>query len=159
MGHPFLSAEWIQSVLAVRDEYVHRLPEVPVPPLRVNLQISGVPAEVATDGVVLAHADTAGPGLVLNVGPLPDPDLTVTMDYQTAYDLLVTQKPNAALGAFLTGRIKLTGDLERLTHTTGFDPAAIPQLLAGLGITGSSTLADIDPVAAEIGGRIRALTA
>jgi hypothetical protein len=114
---------------------------------------------VAADGVVLAHADTGGPGLAVNVGPLADPDLTVSMDYQTAYDLLVTQKPNAALGAFLTGRIKLVGDLERLTQTTGFDPAAIPQLLAGLGITGSSTLADIDPVAAEIGGRIRELTA
>jgi hypothetical protein len=157
MGFPFLSTEWITSVMAVRDEYVSQLPDVPVPPLRVNLQVTGVPADVAEDGVVLAHADTGGPGLALNVGPLPD--LTVSLDYQTAYDLLVTQKPNAALGAFLTGRIKLVGDLERLTATTGFDPAAIPQLLAGLGITGSSTLAEIDPLAAEIGGRIRALTA
>jgi hypothetical protein len=32
-------------------------------------------------------------------------------------------------------------------------------MLASLGITGSSTLADIDPVAAEIGNRIRELTA
>jgi hypothetical protein len=159
MGYPFLSTEWITSVMAVRDEYVGQLPDVPVPPLRVNLQVTGVPADVAEDGVVLAHADTGGPGLALNVGPLPDPDLTVSLDYQTAYDLLVTQKPNAAIGAFLTGRIKMVGDLERLADTTGFDPAAIPQLLAGLGITGSSTLADIDPLAAEIGGRIRALTA
>ena len=159
MGYPFLSTEWISSVMAVRDEYEHQLPDVAVPALRVNLQVTGVPADVAADGVVLAHADTGGPGLALNVGPLPDPDLTVTLDYQTAYDLLVTQKPNAALGAFLTGRIRLTGDIERLTANTGFDPAAIPQLLAGLGVTGSSTLADIDPLAAEIGGRIRALTA
>ena len=159
MGHQFLSTEWITSVMAVRDEYATRMPEVEVPSLRVNLQVTGVPEDVAADGVVLAHADTGGAGLVLNVGPLADPDLTVTLDYQTAYDLLVTQKPNAALGAFLTGRIRLTGDLERLVATTGFDPAAIPQLLSGLGVTGSSTLADIDPLAAEIGGRIRALTA
>jgi hypothetical protein len=159
MGYPFLSTEWITSVMAVRDEYEHQLPDVPVPALRVNLQVTGVPADVAADGVVLAHADTGGPGLALNVGALADPDLTVTLDYQTAYDLLVVQKPNAALGAFLTGRIRLTGDIERLTATTGFDPAAIPALLAGLGVTGSSTLADIDPLAAEIGGRIRALTA
>jgi|GEM_PF-6105848 len=159
MGHQFLSGEWIASVLAVRDEYAHRLPDVEVPELRVNLQVTGAPCSVAADGVVHAHADACGPGLVVNLGPLEDPDLTVTLDYDTAYDLLVSQKPNAALGAFLTGRIRLTGDLERLAATTGFDPAALPGLLTGLGITGSSTLADIDPLAAEIGDRIRELTA
>ena len=48
-------------------------------------------------------------------------DLTVTVDYNTAYDLLVEQKPNAAIGAFLSGRIRLAGDLERLAGQTGFD--------------------------------------
>jgi hypothetical protein len=127
--------------------------------LRVNLQVTGAPDSVAAEGVVHAHVDAGGPGLVLDVGALPDPDLTVTLDYDTAYDLLVVQKPNAALGAFLAGRIRLTGDLERLSATTGFDPAALPALLAGLGVTGSSTWADIDPLAAEIGDRIRQLTA
>src|SRR3954471_17527393 len=45
MGYPFLSTEWIPPVMAVRDEYVNQLPDVPVPPLRVNLQVTGVPAE------------------------------------------------------------------------------------------------------------------
>ena len=84
MGHQFLSTEWITSVMAVRDEYATRIPDVEVPSLRVNLQVTGVPGDVAADGVVLAHADTGGAGLVLNVGPLADPDLTVTLDYQTA---------------------------------------------------------------------------
>jgi hypothetical protein len=159
MGHEFLSPEWITEVKAVRDEYATQIPDVGVPPLRVNLQITGAPATVAPDGVVHAHADTGGPTLALDVGSLADPDLTVTVDYNTAYDLLVDQKPNAALGAFLSGRIRLSGDIERLAGQTGFDPASIPVLLANLGITGSSTLADVDPLAAEIGGRIRALTA
>lgn len=159
MGHEFLSEEWITSVQAVRDEYAATLPELDVPALRVNLEIIGVPASVAPDGIVHAHADTAGAGLALDTGSLSEPDLTVTVDYGTAYDLLVDQKPNAAIGAFLTGRIKLAGDLERLATRTGFDVTALPQLLAALGITGSQSLADIDPVAAEIGGRIRALTA
>ncbi|HUR73287.1 MAG TPA: hypothetical protein VMZ00_03380 [Sporichthya sp.] len=159
MGHEFLSPEWITSVKAVRDEYAPQLPEIGVPALRVNLLITGAPDTVAADGVVHAHADTGGPSLALDTGSLEDPDLTVTVDYNTAYDLLVTQKPNAAIGAFLSGRIKLAGDIERLTSQTGFDPTAIPALLANLGITGSSSLADVDPLAAEIGGRIRALTA
>ena len=159
MGHEFLSEQWINSVIEVRDEYAGRLPDVDLPALRVNLQITGAPDAIAADGVVHAHATAGGSGLMLDIGALADPDLTVTLDYGTAYDLLVVQRPNAALGAFLTGRIRVVGDLQRLTATTGFDPAALPALLAGLGVTGSSTLADIDPVAAEIGDRIRALTA
>lgn len=105
-----------------------------------------------------AHANTNGPGLVLDVGALPDPDLTVTVDYDTAYDLLVDQRPNAALGAFLAGRIKVAGDVQKLAAGGEFDPSVIPGPMSALGITGSSTLADVDPVAAEIGERIRALT-
>ena len=159
MGHEFLSPEWITGAKAVRDEYAAQMPDLAVPALRVNLLITGAPETVAPDGVVHAHADTGGPTLALDTGELADPDLTVTVDYDTAYDLLVEQKPNAALGAFLSGRIRLAGDLQHLATQTGFDPTSIPALLANLGITGSSTLADVDPVAAEIGGRIRELTA
>ncbi len=159
MGHEFLSDDWITAVKDLRAEYEDRLPQVDIPSLRVNLDITGVPAEVAPDGVVHAHADTNGPGLVLDVGALADPDLTVTVDHDVAYDLLVDQRPNAAIGAFLAGRIKVSGDMQKLAESGDFDPAALPGLLSALGITGSSTLADIDPVAAEIGDRIRALTA
>lgn len=159
MGHRFLSEGWINAVKALHAEYDDRLPQVDIPAVRVNLDITGVPADVASDGVVHTHADTNGPGLTLDVGPLEDPDLTVTVDHDTAYDLLVDQRPNAAIGAFLTGRIKIDGDMHRLAESTSFDPAALPGLLSSLGITGSTTLADVDPVAAEIGERIRALTA
>jgi hypothetical protein len=159
MGHEFLSPQWIAGAKAVRDEYAAHMPDLAVPALRVNLVITGAPETVAPDGVVHAHADTGGPTLALDTGALTEPDLTVTVDYDTAYDLLVDQKPNAALGAFLSGRIRLAGDMQRLATQTGFDPTSIPGLLANLGITGSSTLADVDPVAAEIGGRIRELTA
>lgn len=159
MGHEFLSPEWISGAQTIRDEYASQLPALAVPALRVNLLITGAPHTVAEDGVLHAHAVTGGPVPALDMGALEDADLTVTVDYSTAYDLLVEQKPNAALGAFLSGRIRLAGDIERLTKQTGFDPAAIPGLLANLGITGSSALADVDPVAAEISGKIRALTA
>lgn len=158
MGAEFLSEEWITQVRAVRDEYAAQLPDLGVPALRVNLQITGAPDTLAADGVVRAHADTGGPTLALDTGALDEPDLTVTVDYHTAYDLLVEQKPNVAIGAFFAGRIRLCGDLEHLARA-GFDPASIPALLANLGITGSSTLAEVDPLAAEIGSRIRALTA
>ncbi|MGQ0624919.1 MAG: hypothetical protein ACT4PP_09790 [Sporichthyaceae bacterium] len=163
MGHEFLSPQWIAAAQQVRDTYAEALtavePAATLPRLRVNLQITDAPAAVAQTGTVYAHACTGGPTLVLEVGALPDPDLTVAVDYLTAYDLLIDQRPNAALGAFLRGKIQLTGDVERLADHSGFDLTALPALLGALGITGSSTLADVDPLAAEIGERIRELTA
>jgi hypothetical protein len=159
MGYEFLSEEWVKAVRAIRDEYEHRAPEVELPALRVNLAITGAPEHLGDDGIVSAHADTSGRGITLDLGGLDDPDLTVTVDHDTAYALLVEQRPNAVLGAFLMGRIKVSGDVAALTEQHGVDLAALPALLASLGVTGSSTLADLDPVAAEIGDRIRAITA
>jgi hypothetical protein len=167
MAYEFLSDDWVKAVRAVRDEYADRTEAqaggVELPALRVNLSITGAPAhlgDVGPDGtsVVHAHADTSCRPLSLEIGALPDADLTVTVDHDTAYALLVEQRPNAVLGAFLMGRIKVTGDVATLTEEHGLDLAALPQLLASLGVTGSSTLADLDPVAAEIGDRIRDLT-
>jgi hypothetical protein len=159
MGYEFLSEEWVKAVRAIRDEYEHQAPEVALPSLRVNLAITGAPEHLGDEGTVHAHADTSGSALVLDLGALDDPDLTVTVDHDTAYALLVEQRPNAVLGAFLMGRIKISGDVAALTEEHGLDLSALPALLASLGVTGSSTLADLDPVAAEIGDRIRDLTA
>lgn len=159
MGFDFLSEEWVKAVRAIRDSYDHRAAPVPLPALRVNLTITGAPEELGDGGTVHAHADTSGSALVLDLGALADPDLTMTVDYETAYALLVEQRPNAVLGALLMGRIKISGDFSALTEEHGIDLAALPALLTSLGVTGSSTLADLDPVAAEIGERIRAITA
>jgi hypothetical protein len=159
MGYEFLSEEWVKAVRAIRDTYDHQVAAVPLPALRVNLTITGAPEDLGVDGTVHAHADTAGSSLVLDLGALDDPDLTITVDYDTAYALLVEQRPNAVLGAFLMGRIKISGDVTALTEEHGIDLAGLPALLTSLGITGNSTLADLDPVAAEVGARIHAITA
>jgi hypothetical protein len=160
MSYEFLSAEWVKIVREIRDEYADRLPAVVLPAVRINLTVSGAPDTVSPDGVVHAHADTSSTsGLMLELGELPEPDLTVRVDYDSAYALLVDQRPNAFIAAFLTGKIKISGDITRLAEDSGLDLSALPALLSGLGITPSSTLADVDPVAAEIGARVRAVTA
>lgn len=162
MTYEFLSAEWVKAVREIRDSYADHVPDVELPAVRVNVAVTGAPTTVDPEGVVHAHADTsagAARGLVLELGALPEPDLTLSVDYDTAYALLVDQRPNAFIAAFLTGKIKISGDVQRLAESSGLNLEALPALLGSLGITGSSTLADIDPVAAEIGDRIRAITA
>lgn len=158
MAYEFLSEDWLAAVKELRDEYPGQRPPLEVPQLQLNFDVTGAPAEIAAEGVVHAHVDTAAATLALDAGALADPDLTVTIDCGTAYELLVDQRPNAAIGAFLTGRIKIAGDLDRLAAEGSFDPSQIPVLMAQLGITGNSTLADIDPAAAQIGDRLRSLT-
>lgn len=162
MTYEFLSAEWVKAVREIRGEFAHHVPDVELPALRVNVAVTGAPPGVDPDGVVHAHADTsagAASGLVLELGQLPEPDLTLSVDYDTAYALLVDQRPNAFIAAFLMGKIKIVGDVQRLAESSGLNLEAVPALLASMGITGSSTLADLDPVAAEVGDRIRAITA
>lgn len=161
MTYEFLSAEWVKAVRQIRDEYAHHVPDVELPAVQVNVTVTGAPDGVDPDGVVHAHADTsagAARGLVLELGALPAPDLTLTVDYDTAYALVVQARPNAFIAAFLTGKVKVSGDLERLAESSGLSLEALPALLAGLGITGSSTVADLDPVAGEIADRVRAIT-
>lgn len=132
---PFLSDEWIDEARRIHDEYRGRTAPVSHP-VRVNLVVTGVPFG---EGTLQAHADTSAGELELDLGHLDGPDLTLTLGYDTARDILV-EDAQAAVSAFLGGRIKLDGDMARLL------------LLQG-------QLATPDPVAAEAAERIRAITA
>jgi hypothetical protein len=160
MDREFGSEEWIRAVEEIREAYAdHVPPEVPVPPVRVNLMLTGAPDGIGQDGTVHAHVDSSRRKNVLDTGALSDPDVTVTVDYDTAYDLVIDQRPNAILAAFLGGRIKVSGDLAGLVAQSGLDLAELPGRLAGLsGGLATATLADIHPLAGEIGARILAIT-
>lgn len=130
----FLSDEWTEAARKVQDEYADRAPKPPVE-MRLNLVVTQVPFG---DGTVDAHLDTSAGEVVLDAGHLEGPDLTVTLDYETAKAILVEQNPQAGMQAFMAGRIKIEGDMSKL-----------------LALQTQS----IDPVAAEIMQRVRALTA
>ncbi|MGH9292461.1 MAG: SCP2 sterol-binding domain-containing protein [Acidimicrobiales bacterium] len=131
--HAFLSPEWTEAARAVHAEFGPRS-ELPALSVRMNLVVTEVPFG---DGPVDAHLDTSAGRLDLDTGHLTDPDLTVTIDYETAKAILVEQNPQAGMQAFLAGRIKVEGDLSKLLA-----------LQAG----------PVDPVQAEIAERVREIT-
>lgn len=135
MKYPFLSQEWIAAAKAIGDEYAGRAKPVPVE-IKVNQVITGAP-----DGVdVHAHIDTSAGAMLVELGHLEAPDVTVTTDYATAKALLVDQDAAAAMQAFMEGRIKLDGD-----------PSKLMMLQA--------QQLQVDPIAAEVAQRIRDITA
>jgi putative sterol carrier protein len=121
---PFLSDEWMAETRKIRAEYQDRVPEIPVS-VRMNQIIQDVPFG---DGVIHAYVDTSSGQLVVEAGQLETPDLTVTLAYDTARALLVDGDAQAAMSAFLGGRIKIDGDITKLIalQTVGAQSAANP---------------------------------
>jgi hypothetical protein len=133
--HPFLSPEWIDEARKINDEYRGRTAAVPTQ-VMVNLVVTDVPFDA---GTIDAHVDTSSGELEIDTGHLDGADMTLTLDYLTARQILVDQDPQAGMQAFMGGRIKVQGDMTKLL------------LLQG-------QLGTADPVAVEIAGRVKAIT-
>jgi putative sterol carrier protein len=122
--YQFLSDEWLEHTRMIREEFKDQVPAVPVS-VRMNQVINEVPFG---EGVIRAHVDTSSGVLEMEVGHLDKPDLTVTLSYATAKAILVDADATAAMNAFLSGRIRVDGDVTKLIalQTAGTGAAANP---------------------------------
>lgn len=117
--HEFLSPEWIDAALAVRDEYADQLPDPPTP-VRMNLVVTDVPH--GEQPQLAASIDTAQTGLLPRFGHLDDPELTITLEYAVAKSLFLEQDPEAVGQAFFGGRIRIDGDMTRIFLLQTLEP-------------------------------------
>jgi len=108
--HPFLSDEWMQAAKAIREKYADRATKVSQS-IRVNQIITDVPFG---DGTVKSYMDTSSGDIVMELGELETPDVTVTTDYDTAKKLFVEQDQAAGMQAFMSGKIKVQGDMMKM---------------------------------------------
>jgi hypothetical protein len=119
MPYPFLSPEWIDAVREVRDRYAGRVPAASNP-VRMNQIVTDVPFGEPT---VSTYVDTSAGALILEVGALADPEVTITTDYATARQLFVQFDQAAAMQAFMSGKIKVQGDMMKLVGLQATIPA------------------------------------
>lgn len=131
---PFLSDEWTSEVKRLHDKVVTE-PAGATGSVRMNLILTESPFD---KGTIDAHLDTSSGDIVIDTGHLDSADLTVTVDYDTAKAILVDGDAQAAMQAFMSGRIKIDGD--------------VGQLLA-------LQSAPVDPVHQELARQIREITA
>ncbi len=124
--HPFLSPEWITAARALRAEYADRLPE-PVVAARLNVVITGVPH--GESDVMEGHIDTTEGQTIIEYGHLGDPDLTVTVDYDTAKAAFVTRDQETLMQAFFGGKILVEGDVSKLLALQATPPDEIAPLV------------------------------
>jgi hypothetical protein len=136
--YPFLSDEWVAEARKIRAEFKGKAPEIPVS-VRMNQIIRDVPFG---EGTINAHVDTSSGELEMETGHLEEPDLTVTIGYDTAKAILIDGDAQAAMQAFLGGKIKVDGDITKMIA------------LQSVGMSGNA-----DPAAIELAKRLQAITA
>ena len=108
MPYKFLSDEWVEAARKIREEAA--APAAAPQPVRMNLVITEVPFG---EGTVEAHMDSTDGEVKLDLGHLDVPDVTATLDYDTAKAMMVDANPQAAMQAFMAGKIKLQGDMTK----------------------------------------------
>lgn len=110
MTHEFLTEEWMVATRAVREKYADQATKVTVA-IRMNQIITDVPFGEGTLNVFL---DTSSGDVVMDLGAMETPDLTVTTDYATARAVFVEQNQTVAMQAFMAGKIKVQGDVMKM---------------------------------------------
>jgi hypothetical protein len=137
--YQFLSTEWVAAARDIRDKYKAQTPPITVV-VKINMVITQAPFD---DSTVKGFIDTSSGDMALELGELTDPEATVTTDYETASKLFVDQDPSAVMQAFMSGKIKIEGDMMKVMGMQ----TAIPQ-------TG-----DAATIALAIAAEIKAITA
>jgi hypothetical protein len=133
-AHPFLSDAWIAAARAIREEHDE------AQPVTVEIKMNQVVTDVPFgEGTVHSYMDTSSGALVLELGELDDADVTITTDYLTAKAIFVDQDPAVAMQAFMSGKIRVQGDMMKLMAL--------------------QTVAPSDPAARDVAEKIRAITA
>ena len=110
MIYSFLSEEWMAAVRTIRAKYHGKT--VPITqPIRMNQVVTAVPFG---EGTVHSFLETTSGEVVMDLGSLPDADVTITTDYQTARKIFLEQDPTAAMVALMSGYIKVDGDIVKM---------------------------------------------
>jgi putative sterol carrier protein len=133
VGHEFLSDDWINEAKAIRDKYASEITTKP-PAIKMNQVITETPG--GED--IKMYLDTSSGEMVMDKGELPDADVTITLPYDVAKKQMVDQDQAAAMQAFMSGKVKVQGDMMKL-----------------MGMQGMGS----DPVTAKINEEIKAMTA
>lgn len=131
--YPFLSDEWMEAARQIRREFEGRV-TTPPPPVRMNLIITDAPGR---DEPLHAHLDGTSGEMLIELGHLENPDLTLTTDAETVRQVFVEGNAQAGMQAFMSGKVKVTGDMTKLMAMQATPP---------------------DPITIEVQQRLKAIT-
>ena len=109
--YQFLSDEWMDAAKKIRDE-AGTPSAPPAHVVKMNMVITDAPFNDGAE--IQAHMDSSEGEMKMDLGHLEGPDLTVTVDYDTAKAIFIEQNAQAGMQAFMAGKIKVQGDITKL---------------------------------------------
>ncbi len=120
MAHEFLSDDWMEAAKAIREKYAADVPKLP------SIKMNQVITEAPGGGDIKMFMDTSSGAMVMDKGELPDAEVTLTLPYDVARKQMVDQDQAAAMQAFMSGKVKVTGDMMKLMglQSMGSDEAS-----------------------------------
>ena len=107
--HAFLSEGWIIAVETIVTEQGAGAAG-PHGNVVVNLIVTDTPFGEDKQ----FHMGTVDGGAVMGGGHRENPDVTLTTDYVTAKEVFVAGNPQAGMQAFMSGKVKVQGDMTKL---------------------------------------------
>ena len=108
----FLTDEWVAAARAIQQEYEGKGTPPPAQ-ARINLTITEVPADIS-DSDIAACMDTMNGTVELDLGNFEGADAGITVGYDTAKSFLVEGNQQAMMQAFMSGKVKITGDMTKV---------------------------------------------
>jgi hypothetical protein len=103
----FLSDEWFAEAQKIVDSHGPQQAHVD---LKMNLVITDTPF----DSDVEMHIKAVDGKGDWGRGHVEDGDVTLTTDFATARDIFVSGNPQAGMQAFMSGKVRVQGDMAKL---------------------------------------------
>jgi hypothetical protein len=103
----------MEAAKAIRDKYAADVPKLPS--IKMNQVITEAPG--GTD--IKMFMDTSSGAMIMDKGELPDAEVTLTVPYDVAKKQMVDQDQQAAMQAFMSGKVKVQGDMMKLMSLQG----------------------------------------
>ena len=109
--HEFLSDEWFDAASKLVAEHAAEAP--PGQNLVMNLEV--------TDGdkTTEFHMGSKDGNTMFGKGHTDGADLTLTTDLDTARAVFVDNNPSAGMQAFMSGKVKIQGDMTKMMMAQG----------------------------------------
>jgi hypothetical protein len=123
----------MEEARKIREEFKGKGGAAPAP-MKMNQVITEVPFG---SGTLDTHIDTTGGEMQMDEGHIEGAEVKLTVPYSVAKALFVDNNPQVAMQAFMSGQIKVEGDMTKLMAMQGGAP---------------------DPAAAELAAKIAEIT-
>jgi putative sterol carrier protein len=116
VAHEFLSEDWLAAVEGLRDE-------APEPAAAMKDLVISINVVEGPSGDVQVHMK----GGHFERGPAEDAPTKLTVPYDVAKAMFIEGNPQAAMQAFMAGKIKVEGDMTKLMAMQSAGPPSAEQ--------------------------------